>query len=390
MTPGARVAAAIAVLVQIGRGTPAEQALTAWARGSRFAGSKDRAAVRDHVFDVLRARRSLGNGDGRSLMLRLGQREGWVLDDLFNSVGHAPVALTAAESAELAMPLSLGEAASADIPDWLWPHWCESLGADAAPVAKAQQGRAEVFLRVNRSRADVGAAMDALAAEGITTKHHADVAGCLRVTKNPRKVKTSRAYLDGQVELQDSASQYAIAAVPLAGGERVLDYCAGGGGKALGFADRGHVAVFAHDIDPRRMRDLPVRAKRAGVEITTLSSDALVRNAPFDVVFCDAPCSGAGTWRRAPDAKWRLTAERLTEFTQFQDAVLADAAPLVAADGVLIYATCSVLKCENDEVLKRFLAKNDKWRISQSKQLLPDAQGDGFFYAILAQDKNNL
>lgn len=390
MTPGARVSAAIAVLDQIGRGTPAEKALTGWARASRFAGSKDRAAVRDHVFDVLRARRSLGDGDGRSLMLRLGLREGWVLDDLFVGIGHAPAAMTASERAALSVPLALEEAASCDIPDWLWPHWHESLRDDAVAVAQAQQGRAEIFLRVNRGKADADTAIASLAEDGITTERHANVAGCLRVTDNPRKVKAARAYLEGLVELQDAASQSAIAAVPLSRDARILDYCAGGGGKSLGFADRGHVTVFAHDIDPRRMRDLPVRATRAGVQITTLTTKALAQHGPFDVVFCDAPCSGAGTWRRAPDAKWRLTAERLADLTQSQDAVLEGAAPLVAADGVLVYATCSVLESENDAAIGRFIAENDDWRVSLSKQILPDGQGDGFYYAILMREKNNL
>src|SRR6056297_887909 len=125
MTPGARVAAAIAVLDQICAGAPAEQALTGWARGSRYAGSKDRAAVRDHVFDVLRARRSLGDGDGRALMIALAQREGWDLEALFSGQGHAPAPVIAAERAPVSdLPL----AAQCDLPDWLWPLWQDSLG----------------------------------------------------------------------------------------------------------------------------------------------------------------------------------------------------------------------------------------------------------------------
>lgn len=385
MTPGARVAAAIAVLDQIIGGQAAEQALTAWARGSRFAGSKDRAAVRDHVFDVLRAKRSLGDGDGRSLMLRLAKREGWPIDALFTGEGHAPAPLTDDERAGLSKDLELSSAATCDLPDWLWPMWQDSLGLGAERSALAQQGRAEVFLRVNQRRGTPVEAAAQLAAEGIVTEPHPTIATCLRVTENPRRVKTATAYLDGLVELQDASSQFAINAVPVADHARLLDYCAGGGGKALGFADLRNAQVFAHDIDPRRMQDLPARAARAGVQIATLATSQMQQNAPFDVVFCDAPCSGSGTWRRTPDAKWRLTPERLVGLMQSQDAVLHDAAGLVAESGRLVYATCSVLKDENSGTIARFLAENDGWRVDKQFQLLPDADGDGFYLCSLVK-----
>jgi 16S rRNA (cytosine967-C5)-methyltransferase len=386
MTPGARVAAAIAVLDQINDGAAAEQALTAWARGSRYAGSKDRAAVRDHVYDVLRARRSLGDGGGRSLMQRLAKREDWQIDDLFNGEGHAPSPLSDEERAVLSADLDLNEAAACDLPDWLWPLWQDSLGPDARAAALVQQGRAAVFLRVNQRRGTTTDAAAQLAKDSIATQPHPTVSTCLRVTQNPRRVKASTAYQDGLVELQDAASQFAINAVVAPEGARILDYCAGGGGKALGFADLQNAQVSAHDIDPGRMRDLPERAARAGVQITTLTSDELSQGALFDLVFCDAPCSGAGTWRRTPDAKWRLTAERLEVLIQSQDAVLDAAAPLVAGGGHLVYATCSVLKDENSGAIARFLAENANWCIDSQFQLLPNVDGDGFYLCVLSKN----
>lgn len=383
MTPGARVAAAIAVLDQIQAGAVAEQALTAWARSSRFAGSKDRAAVRDHVFDVLRAKRSLGDGTGRQLMQRLAQREGWHIAELFSGDGHAPDPLTAEELAALDMPLPLSAAARCDLPDWLWPLWQESLGERAEAVALVQQGRADVFLRVNMRKGSVAAAMDTLAKDDVMVVAHPDVTGCLRVTGNPRRVKTAAAYLSGLVELQDAASQRAVRRIAVPDDARVLDYCAGGGGKALAFADLSEVTVFAHDIAPERMRDLPARAARAGVTVTTLATGALGAAQKFDVVFCDAPCTGSGTWRRAPDAKWRLTPADLAAVMQSQDEVLAASAPLVAEAGLLVYATCSILADENTRRVKSFCDTNPEWRIIDAHQDLPDANGDGFYTCTL-------
>ena len=387
MTPGARVAAAIAVLDQIAGGDLAEQALTAWARGSRFAGSKDRAAVRDHVYDVLRARRSLGDGTGRGLMQRLALREGWSLDALFSGEGHAPAQLTASEGVDLSQPLTLSNAARCDMPDWLWPLWEESLGDQAKAAALAQQGRADVFLRVNARKATPQIAMISLEAAGVATVLHPAVSGCLRVTENPRRVKMTDAYLDGLVELQDASSQHAVQQVPIAAGARVLDYCAGGGGKALALADRHDARIFAHDIAPKRMRDLPQRATRAGVTIETIATRDLPNQPKFDVVFCDAPCSGSGTWRRTPDAKWRFFQDDLDRLMQSQDEVLRAASSLITDAGLLVYATCSVLKVENDAAISRFLTEFPGWKVTQRQQLLPNDDGDGFFVCCLVKKK---
>ena len=381
MTPGARVAAAIEILDQIRGGAAAEQALTAWARRCRFAGSKDRAAVRDHVFDVLRARRSLGDGDGRALMIALALREGWDVPALFSGDGHAPSPLVAGEDA---LPVVNGPAAC-DIPDWLWPEWEKSLGSQAAAVAQMQQRRAGVFLRVNQRRASREDAQAMLAEEGIGAVLHPDIKTALEVTENQRKVRQSSAYLDGLVELQDPSSQAAVARVPVPTAARILDYCAGGGGKALAFADLHDCTVSAHDISSERMTDIPNRAARAGVQIDLLGGSAVVKNAPFDVVFCDAPCSGSGTWRRAPDAKWRLTQDDLTSLTRMQDQVIAEGGKLTTTSGVLAYATCSVLDVENEVVVARFLSKNPEWQQMETWKQQPSDGGDGFFLSLLCR-----
>lgn len=393
MTPGARIAAAAQILDRVLSGDPAEQALTAWARASRFAGSKDRAAVRDHVFDALRAKRSLaargGAMTGRGLMIGLALRDELGIDSLFDGVGHAPAPLTDAERAHIGQPVKMTEAEAHDLPDWLWPIWRDSLGDQAGAAALAQQARADVFLRVNRRRGTLADAMAALAADDIASAPHPTVTTCLRVTGNARRIKQARAYLDGLVELQDAASQFAVAAVPVPQGARVLDYCAGGGGKALALADQHDAAVFAHDIAPARMADLPARAARAGIDIKQLATDALEKAGPFDVVFCDAPCSGSGTWRRAPDAKWRLTRDDLNRLSDTQDSVIRAAARLTDGGGLLVYATCSVLSVENDMVVARFLDHHPEWQTVLSHSLVPDKEGDGFYLCVMQRRQNN-
>ena len=388
MTPAARFAAAIAVLDQIVAGDPAERALTNWARTHRFAGSGDRAAIRDHVYDVLRARRSLavlgGGTNGRALVLGLLRRDKIDPQTVFGTGGHAPTALSSHEAAPPDATPTPAEAA--DLPDWLWPLWQDAFGEDAMAVAQAMQHRASLHLRVNLARTTRDAAQARLAGEGIVTDVHPDVATGLIVLDNPRRVAGSATLADGWIEVQDAASQIAVAALPLTPGLRVLDYCAGGGGKALAIADRLGGQVWAHDIDPARMQDIAPRAARAGATITTCSTKALSALAPFDLVLCDAPCSGSGTWRRTPDAKWRLSAEDLSRLNILQADVLEKGAALCAGMGRLAYATCSVLRCENDAIVQAFLARHPRWSIESVLRLQPAPHNDGFYMAVLARN----
>ncbi|MEO1365008.1 MAG: RsmB/NOP family class I SAM-dependent RNA methyltransferase, partial [Pseudomonadota bacterium] len=306
MTPGARVAAAIEVLDHVGTGTPVEQALTRWARSSRYAGSKDRAAVRDHVYDVMRQWRSaaaLGGGEsGRARMIGRLRAAGADLDALFNGQGHAPTPLTEAEVDCGAAPDT--RAAALDMPDWLLERFDASLGADAERTALALRDRAPVSVRVNIGRGSVEDALHALAVDAVTAHPNPRAATALTLQEGARRLRAAKAYVSGLVELQDAASQAAVALIT--GQGRVLDFCAGGGGKALALAAQGW-DVTAHDAKPARMRDLPARAARGGHDIRIVTTQELADLPPFDVVLCDAPCSGSGTWRRAPQAKWDLT-----------------------------------------------------------------------------------
>lgn len=385
MTPAARAAAAIAVLDRWLAGDPAEQALTNWGRANRYAGSGDRAAVRDLVFDAIRCRRSFaawgGAETGRGLILGGLRAAGEDPDALFTGEGHAPPPLTSVERVPPVPPEGLH---ALDCPDWLAPRLQASLGEDFAPVMTLLRHRAPVFLRANLRRVSRAEAQAALAGEGIAADPHPLAETALQVTGNARKIKVSAAYREGLVELQDAASQAVVSALPLRDGQRVLDYCAGGGGKTLAMAARAAAAFTAHDVDPARMHDLPERARRAGVTVR-LSETARLRPGAFDLVLADAPCSGSGSWRRAPEAKWALTPQRLAALCATQAAILSQAAPLVAPDGVLAYATCSLLREENEDQIAAFLAAHPGWNRQRERRLTPLDGGDGFFLAILTR-----
>jgi 16S rRNA (cytosine967-C5)-methyltransferase len=378
MTPGARAAAAIAVLDRVLSGEPAERALTNWGRASRFAGSGDRAAVRDIVFDALRRRRSaaaLGGGStGRGLVLGLCREAGQ--EALFSGEGHAPLPPASDEAGR--MPQG---AEALDLPDWLVPLMRDSLGDRLEPVAAALRSRAPVFLRVNLARTGRSEMIAALGAEGIVAVPHALAASALEVTGNARKVQASAAYRDGLVELQDAASQAVVEALPLADGMRVLDHCAGGGGKTLAMAARARLELFAHDVAPRRMADLPERARRAGIAVTL--TDRPETAAPYDLVLVDAPCSGSGSWRRDPEGKWTLAPARLEALLAEQAAIIDRAAAMVGPGGVLAYATCSLLDAENAGQAGRFLARAEGWTRAFERSFSPLDGGDGFYICVL-------
>ena len=381
MTPAARVQTAAECLDEILAGAPAEQVLTRWARSSRFAGSKDRAAVRDHVYDVLRRRRSaLPEGmaeSGRALMIGLLTQDGADLDALFDGATYGPEALSEEERAARC------DASAHDVPDWILPRLREALGDDLEANLAAMRHRAPVFLRVNLRKGGREAAQSVLHADGIECQISPLADTALEVRDGARRVAQSHAYREGLVELQDASSQAAIARLAIADGARVLDLCAGGGGKTLAMAGRAKAHFFAHDIDTGRMRDLPVRAKRAGVEVRCLDKSGVQGGAPYDLVFCDVPCSGSGTWRRTPDAKWRFSETDLAALLPVQAGIIDEAAALVAAGGRLVYATCSLLPEENSAQVAGFLARHPDWHCVDERQWRLDEGCDGFYLAQL-------
>lgn len=378
MTPGARAAAAIAVLEAILLGKPAEVALTNWGRANRYAGSGDRAAVRDIVFDVLRCRLSCavrgGSAGARCLVLGWARERG--MESLFDGQGHAPAPAGPDETG--AEPEGL---VALDCPDWLDAPLRQGLGAEFPAVMAALRARAPVFVRVNLTRLSREAAAEVLAAEGIEAVAHPLAASALEVRTGARKLQQGRAYADGLIEFQDAASQAVVEMLPLRDGMAVLDLCAGGGGKTLAMAARARLRLAAHDADPRRMADLPVRAARAGAELRLVERPETA--GPWDLILTDVPCSGSGSWRRDPEGKWALTPARLESLITVQAGIMDRAAAMLGPGGVLGYATCSMIEAENGAQIAAFRARHPGWDLVAERRFTPLEGGDGFFGAVL-------
>jgi 16S rRNA (cytosine967-C5)-methyltransferase len=391
VTPAARIEAAISVVDLWRSGANGiDRVLATWGRANRYAGSGDRRAIADLVYDAMRRLRLAAwvagageNPSGRDLLLGsliLDGLDRERLSLLFSGARYAPAALTEAEAARLGRPLDTApRPVRLDIPEWLSP--CLDHIPDAA--LELTRRRAPLYLRVNLLRGDRTTAIAALAAERIVAEPGPLSPACLVVRSGAHTVTRSAAYLDGLVEVQDAASQAVADYAQAMPGDTVLDYCAGAGGKtlALAAAMAGRGQLQAHDIAPQRLAQLGERARRAGVEVSILEPGQTAGlTGHCDLVFVDAPCSGSGAWRRNPDAKWRLTGDQLGAYVQTQDTILGQAAAAVRPGGRLIYATCSMLRVENEERMASFLATRADFRPGRPPLVLTPADGgDGFF-----------
>ncbi|MGI8841884.1 MAG: RsmB/NOP family class I SAM-dependent RNA methyltransferase [Caulobacteraceae bacterium] len=408
MRDGGRLAAAIGVLGEIeARHRPAKLALKGWGERARYAGAKDRAFVSGLMLDVLRRRRSLawtmgGESDrGRALgVLRFAWD--WPAERIAAAAGDArgPGALTETERARLETPLALDGAPDAvrgDYPDWLEGAMARAFGAARAAEGAALATRAPVDVRVNTLKTDAAHVLKALAPFHAQPCESLDTA--LRIaapaaSERAAPVEATPAFAKGWFEVQDLGSQIAAArAGPIAHGQ-VLDFCAGGGGKtlALAAAMENTGQLYAYDTDARRLMETVRRAGRAGVRNlqvrSPLDPGALKGlEGRMDLVFVDSPCTGSGTWRRHPDAKWRLSADQLARRMAEQDAVLDAAAPFVKRGGRLIYVTCSLFAEENEDRVAAFVARTEGFAATGDVQrLTPRGDGtDGFFVSEMAR-----
>ena len=388
MTPNARIASAILIIDSIIAGDPAEKVLTNWARKSRFAGSSDRSAVRDIVYDCLRSLNSFGtlggNKTGRGVII------GYLLFSnkepnlFFNGIGYGPSELTPSELSHI--DLTQNESSPLEVLDFpacLLDELKDSLGESFYSVNKTLKQRAPFYIRVNLSKAKLDEVQLILRDEGIETELDDTCVTALKVLSNPRKVKQSDAYKTGLLDIQDLNSQISCRTIPVENGWKLLDFCAGGGGKSLALSDRFSGTIDAYDKDFLRMKDIPVRSDRAGVTINLLSNDDIRTVSSYDLVICDVPCTGSGAWRRNPDAKWTLTTDNYEALKKTQQEIFDDASKLVSGNGVLVYMTCSLLKAENSDQVEAFLLRNSDWEVVFQESFPLSNSGDGFFVTHL-------
>lgn len=423
--------AAVEVLDEIlVRHRPAAQALADWGKAHRFAGSGDRAAIGNLVYDVLRRRLTLaarmGNDSTRALVLAAAPDAlGLTADEIAAAADgseHALAPLSEDERSGLAreVPADAPLHVQADIPEWLLPSFGRVFADRAIEEGKALARRAPVDLRVNTLKADRERVLRALARFRAEPTPLSPVG--VRIPPPTGSGRTPNVDAEpghgkGWYEVQDEASQLVALLAGPAPRLQVLDLCAGAGGKTLAMAAamQNTGQVYAYDADRVQLRPIFERLKRAGVrnvQVLPAGDEAKVTGLGprFDIVLVDAPCTGSGVWRRRPDSKWRVKPQNLAERQREQREILELGAGLVKPGGRLVYATCSILPEENTDQVADFLDRHpefsslayaDVWSASIGGEpprsadgsadallLTPARHGtDGFFIALLLREK---
>jgi 16S rRNA (cytosine967-C5)-methyltransferase len=384
MTPAARLSAAIELIDTIdAERVPAAKALKEWGTAHRYAGSGDRAAISGLIWDVLRRRSSsafLMDADTpRARVLGMLRLERGMSTDAISALcdggRFAPEPLTDAERSALTSRSLDGAPPhiAGDYPEWLDPHLASVFGDDRIAEATAMASRAPLDLRVNTLKAKrekvqaslkhLGAAPTPWSPMGLRIELGADA-------RNPG-IHAEEDFIKGAIEVQDEGSQLAALFTAAKPGEQVIDLCAGAGGKTLALAAMmgGKGRLIATDRDKRQLAPIYERLSRAGVHNAEVrapkgDSDPLADiKASADLVLIDAPCTGTGTWRRNPDAKWRMRPGALEVRLKDQAEVLDRAARLVKPGGRIAYVTCSVLPAENGEQVRSFLTRHPEFSI---------------------------
>ena len=409
--PG-RLSAAIDVLQLIEeRHLPAKNALAEWGRANRFAGSKDRAAIGNLVFDILRNKSSLAwemDDDSPRALTLAGAVHLWgedvdELSHAFEEDKFAPATITEKEKKSLTSKRNEAAPAwvSANIPEWLY-HAVSAQFKDGFEVeARAFSKRAPIDIRVNTLKSNREKLQNAFskynANETMFSPFGLRLPAALKEKKSPN-IEADAEHGKGWFEVQDEGSQIASLLTNAKEGDQVLDYCAGAGGKTLALSSimNNKGQIHAYDDDKHRLRPIFERLKRAGcrnVQTLEAGNEAqleLLKN-DMDIVLVDAPCTGTGTWRRHPDAKWRLSEKSLEDRQNEQREVLRKAAGHVKPGGKLVYVTCSLLPSENKEQVETFLSEEqaftplkfkEQWQQSGNNAELKSATGDDVFLTL--------
>ncbi len=407
MTPAARLSAAIELIDTIdAQRVPAAKALKEWGTAHRFAGSGDRAAISGLIWDVLRRRASsafiMDADTPRARLLGMLKLErGMDVDTiaaLCDGGRFAPEPLSDAERAALTVR-TLDKAPAhiaGDYPEWLDGYLVQAFGDDRVAEATAMASRAPLDLRVNTLKAKREKVQGSIAHLGAKPTPWSPIGLRIELGADARNIgiHAEEAFIKGAVEVQDEGSQLAALLSAAKPGEQVIDLCAGAGGKTLALAAmmQGKGRLIATDHDKRQLAPIHERLSRAGVhnaDVRAPKGDADPLGdikASADLVLIDAPCTGTGTWRRNPDAKWRMRPGALEVRLKDQAEVLDRAAGLVKPGGRIAYITCSVLPPENGEQVRAFVERHPEFSVvppDQTASVLWDKAED-FAQAALA------
>jgi 16S rRNA (cytosine967-C5)-methyltransferase len=390
MTPSARLSAAIEVLGAIeSERRPAADALKAWGLAHRFAGSGDRAAIAGLVYDALRRRASsayiMGGDSPRAVLLGMLKRERGMdvgaIAKLADGSRFAPAPLSDDERRRLdAADLSGAPPhVAGDYPEWLDVQFAKTFGDERAEEGAALASRAPLDLRVNtlKGERDHAAAMLADYKSELSRWSPSGLRIALGADAKAPPIQAEPAFLKGVVEVQDEGSQLAALFSAAQGGEQVLDLCAGGGGKTLALAammaNKGQ--LFATDPNKGRLAPIHERLKRSGARNVQVRTPKSIHTelddlqARMDLVLIDAPCTGTGSWRRNPDAKWRMRPGALAERVKEQAEILDLAVAFAKPGGRIVYVTCSVLDDENGGQVRGFLARHPEFAATPSNDI---------------------
>jgi 16S rRNA (cytosine967-C5)-methyltransferase len=389
MTPAARLSAAIELIATIdAQRIPAAKALKEWGTAHRYAGSGDRAAISGLIWDVLRRQASaawlMQDDSARARVLGMLKLERGMdvptISALCDGGRFAPDPLTPTEEAALASR-TLSDApapVAGDYPDWLDPHLAKVFGDDRVAEATAMASRAPLDLRVNTLKGKREKVLPRLSHLGARETPWSPLGLRIELGADARNpgIHAEEDFIKGAIEVQDEGSQLAALFAAAKPGEQVIDLCAGAGGKTLAIAAQmqGKGRLIATDSDKRQLAPIHERLSRAGVhncDVRTPRGEEEVLSdikASADLVLIDAPCTGTGTWRRNPDAKWRMRPGALEVRLKDQAEVLERAVPLVKAGGRIAYITCSVLAEENGEQVKAFIARHPEFSVQPPEQ----------------------